>query len=89
MKILSSKDVMVRMDNSDWDSLHDVVFDAADMEDSPSRNILEQVIHRIDYCILLDAVKWGFKDTVVRDQIYVFIEYSVKENNSLEAWLKE
>jgi hypothetical protein len=56
------------MDERDWEGLHDAAMVGADMGDGLSREVLEQVLHRLSPHILTHAAKWGFHDTEVRDR---------------------
>lgn len=88
MKKITYALVLGMMEQHDWDSLHDVVLDAADLTVQPSKAMLEQVLARLDYHIVGKSLLWGFGDTEVRDDVYELVEESVKTHGSLEAWLE-
>ena len=57
----------------DLDSLHDTIFEALGIESKSDKEILEYW-NKLPRNIQLDAEKWGLSDTVVRDDIYVWLQ---------------
>lgn len=87
MKQITKAEVLERMEDGDWSGLHDVVLDAANLTEQPSRTVLEQVFLLLPQYIVVSALEWGFSDTGVRDDAYVYIEEKVKNYGSLQVWL--
>jgi len=70
---------LIKLEREDFDALHDVILEALDY---PSNELTDEVI--LDYWNNLpeylqdDAVHWGTNDSVVRDNIYVWLKENVK-----------
>lgn len=62
-----------RMDQYDKDSLHDIVFDAFDGI-VVNEHRLWSVFFKIPNDDILDALKYGFSDTEVRESVYTYMK---------------
>lgn len=63
---------------TDWydlASLHNTVFDLTGKQKSD--NELNEIWRAIPDDLKMDAEKWGCSDTVVREDIYEFLEYNI------------
>ena len=63
----------VEFDQSDLDTLHDVIFNALGKEDLTNEQILEYW-NKLPDDIKMDAIKWGVGDTPTRDNMYVWFQ---------------
>lgn len=68
----------VKLDRSDLNSLHDVIFEALDYIDELSDEIIMEYWKEIPRDIKMDAIKWGLSDTPTRDNIYVWLQENKK-----------
>lgn len=62
----------IKFSDSEWDHMHDVVFDADNKNLSQKELVL--LYSKLPEHIQKDAVRWGLNDSVVRDDIYVWIK---------------
>ena len=67
-------------DQNDWNHLHDVVLDATwnTKKLKLSQPEMEELFEQLPDNIKNDAYHWGLNDTVVRDNIYVWVEENKK-----------
>ena len=67
-------------DQNDWNHLHDVVLDATwnTTKLKLSQPEMEELFEQLPDHIKNDAYHWGLNDTVVRDNIYVWVEENKK-----------
>lgn len=67
-------------DQNDWNHLHDVVLDATwnTTKLKLSQPEMEELFEQLPDHIKDDAYHWGLNDTVVRDNIYVWVEENKK-----------
>lgn len=63
----------VVLDQDDLNTIHDVIFNALDVEDLTSEQIIEYW-NKFPDDIKLDAMKWGVSDTPTRDNMYVWLQ---------------
>ncbi|WP_158728309.1 MULTISPECIES: hypothetical protein [unclassified Flavobacterium] len=63
----------VEFDQSDLDTLHDVIFNALRKEDLTNEQILEYW-NKLPDDIKMEAIKWGVGDTPTRDNMYVWFQ---------------
>lgn len=70
------------LDRSDLDSLHDTLFNALDIYNISDKQ-LKSVWDVLPMDIKYEALQWGMSDTVVRDNIYVWILENTNEVSKL------
>lgn len=58
--------------NKNWEYLHDVLLEFIDF--SPDILYCENIFIKLNRNIKIDALKWGLSDTLVRDNIFTYIE---------------
>lgn len=70
---------ITEFDQNDWNHLHDVVLDATFNTKKLNLNQLEleTLFEKLPDHIKSDAYHWGLNDTVVRDNIYVWVEKNI------------
>lgn len=59
-------------DESDFSGLHDVIVDTLDID--PTQSQMKAVFDKLPARIIGSIVCCGMRDTVIRDEIYEFIE---------------
>lgn len=64
--------VVITLDLNDVDALRDVLYNAKDIEATTEDALL--LWEELPEDIKLEAVRWGVSDTVVRDNIYEWIQ---------------
>ena len=69
----------MKVDEHDYAHLHDVFYDATYCEEtkegkSLSNEEIDELIEKLPAHIKGEAFAWGFSDTVVRDNIYVWYQ---------------
>jgi hypothetical protein len=69
--------ITVELEEDDFDSLHDIVYDLTDM--SLSHEQLLKIFNMLPQHLKDDAIRWGVSDCVVRDNIYEHLEKEMKE----------
>lgn len=62
----------LEMDQSDKDSLYDIVFGSYEI--SVDESNLRIIFNRIPFDDILDALKYGFMDTEVRESIHTYLK---------------
>lgn len=67
----------IELDQSDLNTLHDVIFNALEIEDLTNEQLLEYW-KLIPEHIKMDALKWGIDDTPTRNAIYVWLQKNYK-----------
>ena len=60
------------VEQTDKDALHDVMYEANGTQ--PSDEEIKSLFMRLPSLIIGEAMSWGLSDTVVRDNIYEFIQ---------------
>lgn len=65
-------DVNIKLSESDRLSFRDVLFHAFNLWDVTD-DVVDSYWNKIPMHLKLDAAKWGVSDTVVRENIYVFL----------------
>ena len=68
--------ITVEWEEGDFDSLHDTVFDLTDI--SLSHEQLLKIFNMLPQRLKDDAIHWGVDDSVVRDNIYEYLEEEMK-----------
>ena len=63
----------VEFDQSDLDTLHDVIFNALGKEDLTNEQIIEYW-NKLPEDIKLEAIEWGVSDTPTRDNMYEWFQ---------------
>lgn len=69
----------MELTKNDLGHLHDVILDALDIDLDSDEKIIEYR-NKLPTDIQLDIEKWGVSDTVVRDNIYVWLLKNIKNN---------
>lgn len=69
--------VTIELEEEDYPSLHDVVYNLTDLE--LTNDELLKIWNILPEDIQLDAAKWGMSDTESREQIYGFLEKEAKK----------
>lgn len=67
----------IELEQSDLDSLHDTIAEALDKWPIGDDQIID-IWKQIPNHIKAEAVKWGVNDTVVKDDVYVWIKENLK-----------
>jgi hypothetical protein len=67
------------MDEYDYGSIHDCIVAAESGLEYISNEYIDKLIEIMPNKIKLDAMEWGFSDTVVRDNIYDWYKDNKKE----------
>jgi hypothetical protein len=94
MKPLDLELLRAHMESCDWESLHDSTYCAlyqlgqAPVGQLIDRDVLAEVLRRLPEQTRTSALKWGFDDTVIRDNIVQHVRDRVRDAGSLEAWLE-
>jgi len=68
-----------KIDEIEYVLLHDVILEASDSDKSLSNEELDELIEILPANIKGEAFAWGFNDTCVRDQIYVWYQSELME----------
>tara|TARA_R110000851_G_scaffold190156_1_gene340518 strand:- start:396 stop:620 length:225 start_codon:yes stop_codon:yes gene_type:complete len=63
----------IEFDQSDLNTIHDVIFNALGEEDLTNEQIIEYW-NKLPEEIKLEALKWGVGDTPTRDDMYVWFK---------------
>lgn len=63
---------IIELDQDDLNTLHDVIYNALEIEDLTNEQILEYWNKIPDY-IQYDALNWGVSDTPTREAIYKWL----------------
>lgn len=92
MKPLTFELVQPLMEDNDWNSFHDAVYNALYVSDDIevpelTREVLIAIGQRLPAPLLGKAATWSFSDTEVGDNVYEFIEENVEKFGSLAAVL--
>lgn len=74
--------IEVEFTQSDFDSLHDVIFNALDIEGLTNEQIMNYW-EMFPKNIKLDAIKWGVSDTPTRDNMYVWLQENRKSKDNV------
>lgn len=64
--------ITVEFEDGDLDSLHDSVYDITG--DSKTNESLKLIWNRLPEDLKREAIHWGLDDSVVRDNIYKYLE---------------
>jgi hypothetical protein len=64
----------IEFSDDDIDSLHDVIINALDDKDDLTRVEILEYWKKFPDDIKLDALKWGVSDSVVGDNMYVWLQ---------------
>jgi hypothetical protein len=70
--------IKVELEQSDLDSLHDTIFNAIEIEDLTNEQLIE-FWEILPEDIQSEAMRWGLDDSVVRDNIYVWLQKNKKD----------
>lgn len=62
------------IDEHDFMSLSDILFEVFGNEVSCSYEKIEDLFYKIPFDDILDAMKWGFGDTEVRESIHTYLK---------------
>lgn len=63
----------VVLDQDDLNTIHDVIFNALDIEDLTNEQIIEYW-NKFPDSIKLDVLKWGVRDTPTSDDMYDWLQ---------------
>jgi hypothetical protein len=79
--------ISILKENNNFDSLHDVIVNffesLSDMPEDQQEVVYEKLLMNLPDTVLGDMYSWGFSDTVVRDNLYEFIEDNKEEVSTL------
>lgn len=81
------KMIAILKENDNFDGLHDSIVnffeDFADLPENEQEIIYEQLLMVLPDNMLGDMYSWGISDTVVRDNLYEFLEDNKEEFSTL------
>ena len=68
------EDKSIKFEVHEWNSLHDTILNASKFEENLSSDELQKIFESMPEDLQDDAIHWGFSDSVVRDNIYVWYQ---------------
>lgn len=64
----------IELEREDLDALHDVILEALDYSGDLTDEVILTYWNMLPEHLKADAERWGMNDTVVRDNIYVWLQ---------------
>ena len=66
-------------------ALYDCLYDELELNDAPSAEQVKSLIKMLPLTIINDAVEWGFSDTLVRENVHLFVRANKEKFKSDEG----